>query len=231
MAEDRRWLTRRMCAARSRSCRRVCVVPRNTSISPDDASRTCRTSGSVPAGAGGSATGLELARAAILPTMPPSVVAATPAAPAPAATRSMERRDGAARPALACTSPVVASLAAAAVAATTVSSSSGIAIPFDRGAAALPRACGRSTRQSRLMDRSHAGRSCHGAERIGRKVQIGRTGLADWPSSWIGERELRAAFSRRWAGSAARQTRRGITRMGVVVGRLVPPAGSTVMPS
>src|SRR5262249_59171217 len=97
--------------------------------------------------------------AAILLT-PPSVVAAIPAAPAPAATCSMERRDGA-RLAPVSALPVSRPSVAAVVPAAAVSSGSGMAIPFDVHVPALSRARGQATRHSRLVDLPHAGRSCH----------------------------------------------------------------------
>jgi hypothetical protein len=92
-------LARTRRAASSGSRRRVWLVPRNTSISPDSASRTCTTiwfasasfvSVFVPrtAGAAGRAEAATAGSA-----VPARAVAAIPATPAPAAPRRTERRD------------------------------------------------------------------------------------------------------------------------------------------
>src|SRR6266851_8196546 len=93
-------LARTRRAASSGSRTRVWLVPRNTSISPDLASRTCTTiwsavsasfvSAFVP-GAAGTAGRAEAAKAGTVVLA--RAVAAIPATPAPAAPRRTERRD------------------------------------------------------------------------------------------------------------------------------------------
>lgn len=83
-------------AARSWSRSRVWLVPANTSMSPDLASRTCTMIGPacVPAvWCGWSAAGGRLVPASAGPAAAPMAVAASPAAPAVAAPCSRERRD------------------------------------------------------------------------------------------------------------------------------------------
>ena len=187
------------------------------SISPAAASRTCRTMGSDPLASPGASRPVRpscivLARAAIVPTTLLSVVAAIPAAPAPAATRRIERRDGAAGPAA-----IVPWLPAAALAAAT-----GRLVEFWHGNP-FRRARGGACECMR-SERSpvRAGGS------FSRRSFVARPG-ADWShnADWLEA----AASAATCAKPAASQARNGSTRIGVVVGRLVPPARSTVMPS
>src|SRR5690348_3190772 len=79
-------------AARSVSRSRVWLVPENTSMSPDLASRTCTTIGPAwSSGLAGADGWLAAARAGL--AADPMAVTARPAAPAAAAPRSIERRD------------------------------------------------------------------------------------------------------------------------------------------
>src|SRR5262249_22590056 len=89
-------------AASSGSRSLLCVVPANTSISPDLASRTCTTTGSVgsPSGPGARFVRVPAALAAddaivgaVAMTLA-AVLAARPAPARPAAPRSTDRRDG-----------------------------------------------------------------------------------------------------------------------------------------
>src|SRR5579863_300020 len=94
-------MARTIRAARSASRTRVWLVPEKTSMSPALALRTCTTIGPsgafwswlAPAAAGAPAARVLAAAAAGL-SAPPSAVTASPAAPAVADPRMIERRDG-----------------------------------------------------------------------------------------------------------------------------------------